>query len=238
MSDKLSQYFTAHVFDSTGRKLDVEVVHYSIYKETVDELTQYKALNARHCEESIRSAELCNEYVARIKELEDKLNDAYNGAACAVEKAFTADAQREAATIAAQRDELFRTLESERRGLEEMRLNAVAWKNKYYDVADAITAESHGVEDLCNQARSIRAERDELSRQLTSAISDCMAAKSDAQRMRICIELGVFPKRLSPQMDGMDWVMFVPGNGPSERFATAQYAIDAHADLIRKPDAQ
>ena len=34
------------------------------------------------------------------------------------------------------------------------------WKHKYYEVADAITRESYGNDDLCAQARAIRHERD------------------------------------------------------------------------------
>lgn len=36
------------------------------------------------------------------------------------------------------------------------------WKKKYYDVADAITRESTGVEDLCRQATDMRAELQRL----------------------------------------------------------------------------
>jgi len=40
------------------------------------------------------------------------------------------------------------------------------WKKKYYDVADAITRESFGVDDLCKQARAIRHSRDRYRKEL------------------------------------------------------------------------
>jgi len=40
-------------------------------------------------------------------------------------------------------------------------------KNYYYDVADAICRESTSTEDLCKQARAIRAERDTLRAEAT-----------------------------------------------------------------------
>lgn len=44
------------------------------------------------------------------------------------------------------------------------------WKRKYYDVADAVTRESFGVEDLCAQARAIRHERDRYRTELENIV--------------------------------------------------------------------
>lgn len=59
-------------------------------------------------------------------------------------------------------DEIRRCIEALE--LEKSRLereNAL-WKKRYYDVADAITRESTGSDDLCRQAREIRAENARL----------------------------------------------------------------------------
>lgn len=45
------------------------------------------------------------------------------------------------------------------------------WKRKYYDVADAITRESFGVEDLCAQARAIREERHRYRTELMNIVN-------------------------------------------------------------------
>ena len=46
--------------------------------------------------------------------------------------------------------------------LEALRAENATWKNAYYDVADAVARESTSTEDLCNQARNIRAENAKL----------------------------------------------------------------------------
>jgi len=52
-----------------------------------------------------------------------------------------------------------RTLERE---LAAKEAEVQVWQKRYYDVADCITRESFGVEDLCKQATQIRQERDQL----------------------------------------------------------------------------
>ncbi len=66
------------------------------------------------------------------------------------------------------------------RELTACRAEAEQWKKKYYDVADAITRESSGVEDLCQQARNLRTalataerERDQARRQ-TMMDTECI----------------------------------------------------------------
>ena len=66
--------------------------------------------------------------------------------------------------------------ESFARKLERERDEVIAerdrWKKRYYDVADAVCAESKDCEDLCRQAREIRTERDAALRELEELRKD------------------------------------------------------------------
>lgn len=59
------------------------------------------------------------------------------------------------------------------------------WKSKYMDVADAITRESSGVEDLCAQARQIRRQRDEWERIARDACESEQAMRRRLHEMGI-----------------------------------------------------
>ena len=49
---------------------------------------------------------------------------------------------------------------------EASKAEAAEWKSKYYDVVDAVCAQSESHEDVCRIARETRAERDRLEEQL------------------------------------------------------------------------
>jgi predicted nuclease with TOPRIM domain len=52
--------------------------------------------------------------------------------------------------------------EAAERELAELRKDKARLESNYYDVADAITRESSGVEDLCKQARELRKDKARL----------------------------------------------------------------------------
>lgn len=62
------------------------------------------------------------------------------------------------------------------------------WKKKYYDVADAVCRESHGVEDLCRQARELRKAAYDKDGTPWSTVSEWWRAKFEAAEKRM-IEL-------------------------------------------------
>ena len=61
-------------------------------------------------------------------------------------------------TLIKARDDIQR-LESENAKLRD---TVEQWKCRYYDVADEICRESNGIEDLCRQARALRADKSRL----------------------------------------------------------------------------
>lgn len=51
-------------------------------------------------------------------------------------------------------------IEAAKSELVELRQQVEGWKKRYYDVADAVAAESKSCEDLCTMARATRTDRD------------------------------------------------------------------------------
>lgn len=68
------------------------------------------------------------------------------------------------------------------------------WKSKYMDVADAITRESHGVEDLCRQAREIRKAAYDKDGTPWSMVFEWWRAKFEAAEGRVMELLGLKSK--------------------------------------------
>lgn len=73
---------------------------------------------------------------------------------------------------------------------EELEAELKLWKKKYYDVADAITRESFGVEDLCRQVREIRKAAYASDGTPWSTISEWWRAKFEAAEARMMDLLG------------------------------------------------
>ena len=72
------------------------------------------------------------------------------------------------------------------RDRDELRAEVERWKKRYYDVADAVCAESKDCEDLCRQARETRAEVERLKpdkARLDWLFADGLAAGSPADKM-------------------------------------------------------
>lgn len=78
-------------------------------------------------------------------------------------------------TLIKARDDIQR-LESENAKLRD---TVEQWKCRFYDVADAICRESTGIEDLCRQARALRAENIALRTEIKSALDALNTAANE-----------------------------------------------------------